>query len=81
MPTSLNEKDDPRNHDRGWVNWLVAFSVSVILLGVLAVAIRNPSAGKWISDAAQAELGDPNAPSDVNTAEQPRTVIHAAKAK
>jgi hypothetical protein len=81
MPTSLDERN-PRNQDRDWVKLFAAFSVSVTLfVAVLIVAIRYPSAGKWMSDVVQAEFADPNAPSDNKTAEQPPNVVHAAKTK
>ncbi len=81
MPTSLDERN-PRNPDRDWVNIFAAFSISVTLfVAVVVVASRYPSAGKWISDAVQAEFADPGAPSDAKTAEQPRNVVHAAKTK
>jgi hypothetical protein len=86
MPMRLNHRS-PRNQDRDWVDgdWVkvfAAFSISVSLfVAVLIVAIRYPSAGKWMSDALQAELADPSAPSDDKTAEQPRNAVHAAKTK
>jgi hypothetical protein len=81
MPTPLDARS-PRNQDGDWVKAFAAFSISVTLfVAILAVSIRYPSAGKWISDAVQAEFAGPNAPSDDNTAEPPRNVVHAAKAK
>jgi hypothetical protein len=81
MPTPLNERN-PGNHDGDWAKIFAAFCFSVTLLAaVVAVAARYPLAGKWISDAVQAEFVDPNAPLDDKTAEQPRNVAHAAKIK
>ena len=82
MPKPLDERK-PENHSRAWVKLFVAFSASAILLAVfLVMAIRYPTAGKWISDGVQAEFADPRAP-DVKTVEQlpPRNLVHAAKTK
>jgi hypothetical protein len=78
---SLNERN-PRDQVSDWVKVFAAFSISVTLfVAVLVVAIRYPSAGKWISDVVQAEFADTNAPLDDKAAEQPRDVVHAAKIK
>ena len=62
MPTSLNRRN-PRNHDRGRMKVFLVFGIPVILLvAVLVAATRFPPAGKWISDAVQAEFAEPNAP-------------------
>jgi hypothetical protein len=81
MPTPYDERS-PRNQDGDWVKAFAAFSISVTLfVAMFVVSIRYPLAGKWISDAVQAEFADPSAPSDDNTAEQPRNVVHATKTK
>jgi hypothetical protein len=68
----MPNKRNPRNHHRDWPKVFAAFCISVTLfIAVLVVATRYPLAGKWISDAVQAEFAAANAPSD-DKVEQPQ---------
>jgi hypothetical protein len=56
MHGSLNEKPgDPNSAYRAWDIKLVALPI-LIVVALIGLAITQPSASKWVSDAVQAEF-------------------------
>jgi len=48
----------PRDDQRGWDIKLVALPI-LLVIALIGLAITNPSASRWISEAAQAEFVSP----------------------
>jgi hypothetical protein len=80
MPTTL-DRQITKNRGRDWTGKVGVFIMPVLILTVLVLlAINDPRASIWISDAAQAEFVGTTNPSIPDLERVPETrVLHAAK--
>jgi hypothetical protein len=80
MPTTLDRRM-PRNDGRDWTGKVGVFIMPILVLTVLVLlAINDPRASIWISEAAQAEFAGATSPSIPDPVVVPETrVLQAAK--
>jgi hypothetical protein len=80
MPTTL-DRPILKNNGRDWTGKLGVFIIPILVLTVLVLlAIKDPRASIWISNAAQAEFAGTTSPSIPDPEPVPETrVFQAAK--